>query len=196
MNKTGIWVVALYGLFAIGNLTYAAPDVLEVCTGCHGENGSGAAGDNVPIISGTPAAHLEEALYAYQDGARQCVEEPIMCEEAAGLSATDIVELAEHFSAMSRIQAGEQPDAALVEIGERLHTEHCAKCHVLPDDENAEYALGIPLQGQRSAYLKLTFDAYQSGDRETLVPEMARKLELLSADDIDALINYYSSYQL
>lgn len=119
-----------------------------------------------------------------------------MCETAANLSETEIVDLAEHFSAMGRISAGEARDEALVVIGERLHTEHCAKCHVLPGDEEVEDAIGIPLQGQRSAYLKLAFQSYLSGDRETLVPEMAEKLELLDASDIDALIKYYSSYEL
>lgn len=97
---------------------------------------------------------------------------------------------------MDRVPAGEVPDATLAKTGERIHTEHCAECHLLPDDENVENAPSIPLHGQRSAYLKLAFEAYLSGDRETLAPGMEEKLGLLDASDIEALINYYASYQL
>lgn len=197
MNKQSeiSWAFALFSLVALCSVAGAAPAQLAVCAECHGADGSGAGLNNVPILAGTPAAHLEEALYAYQDGARRCVEEPVMCETAATLSEADVVELAGYFASMKRIWAREAADETLAKTGERIHAEHCAKCHVLPDDKDAEYALGIPLHGQRSAYLKIAFVAYLSGDRETLVPEMADKLELLNADDVDALINYYSSYQ-
>lgn len=187
--------LALCALLALGSVAGAAPARLVVCVECHGADGSGAGLVNVPILAGTPAAHLEEALYAYQDGARRCGEDPAMCEIAATLSEAEVLELAEYFAAMKRISAGEAADPTFASAGERIHGEHCAKCHVLPDDKDAENALGIPLHGQRSAYLKLAFVAYLSGDRETLVPEMAEKLELLNSDDIDALINYYSSYR-
>jgi len=186
-------LLILYGLLATGHFTIAAD--LAVCASCHGADGSGAGFDHVPILAGTPAAHLEEALYAYQDGARRCAEEPVMCDTVATMSEAEVVEFAEHFSGMRRILAGETLNAALAETGKRIHAEHCTRCHILPGSKNAEYALGIPLHGQRSAYLKLAFDSYLSGDRETLVPGMAEKLRLLDADDIDALISYYASYQ-
>jgi cytochrome c553 len=118
-----------------------------------------------------------------------------MCEVAGSLSESDVVELAEHFAAMKRISAGEAPVAELVRAGERIHAEHCAKCHVLPDDADVENALGIPLHGQRPAYLKMALEAYLDGDRQTLVPAMAEQLAQLDDDDVGALINYYSSYQ-
>lgn len=168
--------------------------MVEVCSACHAADGSGVGFEFVPIIAGTPASHIEEALYAYQDGARRCVGVPVMCEAAALLSDADIAELAEHYSAMPRISSGEAFDATLAENGKAFHEEHCAKCHVLPDDENVEDALGIPLHGQRSAYLRMALGAYMTGDRETLIPAMAEKLKLLDADTIDALVNYYASY--
>ena len=182
-------------LLLLGRVASAAPAVLGVCAECHGADGSGAGLSNVPILAGTPAAHIEEALYAYQDGARRCGDQPAMCEIAASLSEDEVVELAEHFAAMKRIWANEVADPVVAKTGERIHEEHCAKCHVLPDDEDAENALGIPLHGQRSDYLKIALVAYLSGARETLVPGMAEKLELLDADDVDALIIYYAGYQ-
>jgi len=118
-----------------------------------------------------------------------------MCEAVAALKEAEIKELAEHYSKMSRISSGEEFDARLAQVGQLIHDEHCARCHVPPDDEDAESALGIPLHGQRAAYLRLALGAYFSGDRDTLVPVMAEKLEELDADKIEALVNYYASYR-
>lgn len=190
-----IRTLTLAGLVMIASLANAEPEKLQLCAACHGEDGSGAGLPYVPIIAGTSAAHLEEALYAYQDGARNCVGVPVMCDAVAQLTEAEIVELAEYFSSMPRVSSNEEFDARLAQVGKLIHDEHCARCHVLPDDEDVEFALGIPLHGQRSAYLRLAFGAYFSGDRHTLVPVMAEKLEALDADTIDALINYYASYR-
>lgn len=197
MNISNLTFVtlALSGLVAIGNMAHAEPATIEVCSSCHGADGSGAGLENVPIIAGTPAAHLEEALYAYKDGARRCVVGPAMCETKATLSGAEIIEFAEHYAAMSRISSGEDFDAILAASGEQLHEKHCAKCHLSPDDEDIEFALGIPLHGQRSAYLRVALDAYLTGERDTLVPAMAARLNVLDDADIDALINYYASYR-
>ncbi len=190
-----IGALVLGALFAVGGIAHAEPAQLKVCAACHGEDGSGAGFAYVPIIAGTPASHLEEALFAYLDGARRCVGMPVMCEIVAALNESDVEELAEHFSKMNRISSGEEFDARLAQVGQLIHNEHCAQCHVLPTDEDVESALGIPLHGQRAAYLRLALGAYFSGDRDTLVPIMAEKLEQLDADKIDALVNYYSSYR-
>jgi sulfide dehydrogenase cytochrome subunit len=194
INRLSILALALSGLI-FGGIAYAEPAKLEVCAGCHGEDGSGAGLSYVPIIAGTPAAHLEEALFAYLDGARRCVGVPVMCETVASLSESEIEELAGHYAKMDRISSGEDFNARLAKVGELIHQENCAKCHVSPDDENVQFALGIPLHGQRAAYLRLALGAYFSGDRDTLVPVMAEKLEELDADKIEALVNYYASYR-
>lgn len=193
--KQLIGTLALTCLNAIGIPAHAAPGVVVACGECHGADGSGAGFEHVPILAGTPAAHLEEALFAYQDGARRCVEEAAMCELVATLSEADVEELAEYFGAMKRVFAGEARDATLAAAGERIHEEQCAICHVLPDDESVDSALGIPLHGQHSAYLRIALNAYLAGVRETLVPAMAEKIRQLDADDIESLINYYASYQ-
>ena len=191
----GITALVLGVLFSISGIARAEPAQLEVCAACHGEDGSGAGFTYVPIIAGTPAAHLEEALFAYLDGARRCVGVPVMCEVVVALNEAEIEELAEHYSKMSRISSGEEFNARLAQVGQLIHNEHCAQCHVAPDDEDVKLALGIPLHGQRAAYLRLALGAYFSGDRDTLVPVMAEKLEQLDADKIEALVNYYASYR-
>lgn len=195
INKLGFCALALSGLLLSANLAFAEPENLQVCAACHGQDGSGAGFPYVPIIAGTPAAHLEEALFAYQDGARRCVGVPVMCDAVAPLSEDAIVELAEYYSAMPRLSSEEKFDSRLAEVGKLIHDEQCAQCHVLPDDENVDTALGIPLNGQRSDYLRLALGAYFTGDRETLVPLMADKLRELDPGKIQALIHYYASYK-
>jgi len=194
INRLSILALALSGLI-FGGIVSAEPAKLEICVACHGEDGSGAGFAYVPIIAGTPAAHLEEALFAYLDGARRCVGVPVMCETVASLSESEIEELADHYAKMNRISSGEEFNTRLAQVGELIHEEHCAICHVLPSHEDVESALGIPLHGQRAAYLRLALGAYFSGDRDTLVPVMAEKLEQLDADKIEALVNYYASYR-
>ena len=171
-----------------------APDKIDLCATCHGDDGSGVGIPYVPIIAGTPAPHLEEAIYAYRDGARRCVGVPVMCDTIDFLNEDDIVELAEHYAAMPRISSEEPYDERLAAVGKLIHDEQCAQCHVSPDDEDVESALGIPLHGQKSAYLRLALGAYLTGDRDTLVPLMADKLRTLDPGKIQALVNYYASY--
>ena len=40
--------------------------VVGICVVCHGEDGSAPEFADVPIIAGTPAEHIEEAIYSYQ----------------------------------------------------------------------------------------------------------------------------------
>ena len=195
ISKLGLCVVALISLLAVTGMTRAEPAKLPVCAACHGQDGSGTGFPYVPIIAGTPAAHLEEALFAYQDGARRCVGVPVMCETIAPLSEGEIVELAAYYGAMPRISSGEEFNSRLAQVGKLIHDDLCAVCHVLPEDENADTALGIPLNGQRSAYLRLALGAYLTGDRQTLVPVMADKLRELDPGKVQALVNYYASYR-
>jgi cytochrome c553 len=181
-------------LIAAG-LAGAEPENLEICSSCHGEDGTGAGYDNVPIIAGTPASHLEEAMFAYKDGARRCVEEQLMCEVIDELTDAEITEFADYYGAMQRAPSGEDFDLTLALNGGQIHEQLCAQCHVYPEDEDVGSALGIPLHAQRSDYLRLAFDAYRNGDRSTLIPAMADNLKLLDDDDIEALIHYYVSYR-
>lgn len=172
----------------------AEPAVLGVCKACHGADGSGMGKRYVPIISGIPAAHIEEALYAYIDGARQCTVEPAMCSAAALLSDDDISQLAQHYSALPRYSHATTFNEQLVIKGEEIHRRLCARCHVPPDDPDVGDVLGYPLHGQRADYLEYALGAYLRGTRENLLPEMKEKIEQLRERDVEALVHYYTSY--
>jgi cytochrome c553 len=149
----------------------------------------------VPVIAGMPAEHIEEAIFAYVDGARSCVREPRMCESVAALSESQVTEFAEHYAGMERGSSREEFDKDLAAEGAVLHQRHCAACHLPPDDENVADAVGIPLHGQRSEYLRFAIEAYLAGDRESLLEAMANEIEQLVPGDLGVLVNYYSSYR-
>lgn len=149
----------------------------------------------IPVIAGIPAAHIEEAIYAYVDGARQCVREPRMCETVAALSKSQVSAVADYFSRQVRDYNLEEFDEALAARGAILHDRHCGACHVPPHDEDVAYAIGIPLHGQRPDYIRYAIQTYFVGKREPLLDTMEHEIQQLDPEDFDALVNYYSSYR-
>ena len=186
-------LVVAWPLLAIAPAT-AAPPIVEACKACHAEDGSGVGKQVVPIISGMPAVHIEEALYAYKDGARQCIEEPVMCETADLLTDENVADLAEYYAAIARPSLDEDIDDELAAIGEPVHRKLCARCHLPPDDPDVADVLGPPLHGQRADYLAYAIGAYLSGTRENLLDEMKEKISFLDEGDVEALAHYYGSY--
>ena len=172
----------------------APPAVAAPCLACHDTDGSGVGKAFVPIIAGIPAAHIEEALFAYKDGARNCVIQPAMCEAAAALSDEDIAKVAAWYGSLPRYTHAASFMEDLAARGKAVHDRLCARCHLAPDDPDVQNALGIPLHGQRSDYLRYALASYLDGNREHLLPEMEEKVGELRDGDIDALINYYVSY--
>lgn len=168
---------------------------VDVCIECHGADGMGKSDPTYPVIAGIPAGHIEEALFAYVDGARKCVTEPRMCESVSALSDEEIAGVAAYFSVQVRGPNNEAFDAELAARGERLHERHCRSCHRPPDDAGVADAVGYPLHGQRGDYIRFAIRAYLTGDRETLLRAMAAELSTLDPDDVEALINFYASYR-
>lgn len=174
---------------------FGAASAVEVCIQCHGADGMGKSDPTYPVIAGIPAGHIEEAVFAYVDGARECVTEPRMCEAVSTLSDEEVGEVAAYFSAQVRGPNNEEFDAELAAEGARLHERHCGACHKAPDDKAVADAVGYPLHGQRGNYIRFAIRAYLTGRRETLLATMAQELATLEPADMEALINYYASYR-
>ena len=173
----------------------AAPTFLETCAECHDSNGMGGDDPIVPVIAGIPARHIEEAIYAYVDGARNCVSIPRMCETVAALTESEVTEIAEYYASQERKASLEAFETDLAAEGALLHEKHCSKCHWPPDRDGVENAIGFPLHGQKREYVRFALEAYFSGDREALVQTMADAIQGLRPGDLVALVNYYSSYR-
>jgi sulfide dehydrogenase cytochrome subunit len=118
-----------------------------------------------------------------------------MCETVATLSESEVSALAEYFAGQQRGSPREEFNTDLAAEGAVLHQQHCSTCHLPPDHENAADAVGFPLHGQRSEYLRFAIEAYFAGDREALLDAMADQIRQLQAGDLGALVNYYSSYR-
>lgn len=192
---SGQWLAVLLCLVGPGSATAgSAPDVVGLCVACHAEDGAGVGNMVVPIIAGMPSVHIEEALYAYKDGARDCILLPLMCDTAEDLEDEQIADLAEYYGAMPRMSLDEPYSPAMAAAGKDIHEALCDQCHVPPNDPEVADALGPPLQGQRSVYLRYALHAYLDGSRINLLPAMQEKIELLDDDDVEALVNYYISY--
>ena len=164
------------------------------CADCHGIDGLARENLDAPVIAGMPATHIEEAIYAYRDGARQCRYEPLMCETVLHTSDERIADLAEHYASQRRGPSNEPYDPYLAAKGAQIHAENCAQCHVRPEDPKAADVLGIPLHGQRGVYLRYALQSYKDGRRKNLLDTMDEKLSQVDSDDIEALVNYYASY--
>ena len=190
--STWSYVAVLF--VVLPGIAAAEPALTTGCQDCHGVDGLAAENLDAPVIAGMPAVHIEEAIYAYRDGARQCRYEPLMCETVLHTSDERIADLAEHYAAQPRSSSKEKYDKGLAAKGEQIHANLCGECHLKPDDPESAEALGIPLHGQRSVYLRYALQSYQDGRRENLLDAMAEKLEQVDSDDIEALVNYYASY--
>ena len=196
MSHSRVYLLLVcFALLALPMSVIAAPATVDKCAECHGVDGMGRGRAMVPVIAGIPAGHIEEAIYAYVDGARSCVREPRMCETVTTLSELEVTELAEYFAGLERGSPQEEFNKDLAADGEVLHKQYCSNCHLPPDHENVALAVGIPLHGQRSEYLRFAIEAYFAGDREALVQTMAERIQGLQPGDLGALVNYYSSYR-
>ncbi len=174
----------------------------ENCDGCHGKDGVSTE-PGIPTIAGFSAIFTIDTMLSYQENGRPCAEAKYtsgpnkgtatdMCKVAAEISEGDIEALGDHYAAKKFVPAKQTFDADKAKLGEEIHSASCDKCHEeagsSPDDD-AGY-----LAGQWTPYLKLSFEQFVSGERP-MPKKMKPKMDKLSQDDIDALLNYYASKQ-
>jgi cytochrome c553 len=196
VNKRNTWVTVIATAAWLGFCGAAAADVAEIvksCDGCH--TGSG----DLPAIAGLSEFYQSDQLYFYRDEERPCIDTPDpsgettnMCAVTADLSDDQIDEIAAHYAAMPFVAVKQDFDGTLAASGQQIHDRGCAMCHT-DGGGNAGDDAGI-LAGQSMGYLKMTFDQYRAGEREQPSP-MKSLLDVLSDDDVKALLHYYASQQ-
>ena len=176
--------------------------LIEDCNGCHGDNGVSQWTD-VPTIAGLPEFQHADALYIYQDEARPCRDAEYkqgdtsraaisMCAVAAKLSEDEIDAIAAAYAELPYVKAKQEFDADLAAAGKVLHDEHCDKCHS-DEGTNPEDEAGM-LGGQMMGYLTQSFVDYKAGTRDQ-PKKMQEKIDMLSDEDVTALVHYYGSVQ-
>ena len=92
-------VLVLVGLSApvLAQDAVAGKTKAAVCAACHGAEGVSVIPD-YPNLAGQKVKYLETSIKAYRDGQRK---HAVMSPMAAGLSDTDIQDLAAYFSSLS-----------------------------------------------------------------------------------------------
>lgn len=176
--------------------------LMQGCNDCHGNQGVSQWAD-VPTIAGLAEFVHSDALYIYRDKERPCADsayrqgdtsraETNMCAVAEQLSDDDIDALAAAYSALPYVHAKQEFDAALAEAGKAIHDQSCDRCHS-DAGTNVDDEAGM-LGGQQLGYLRTSFAEFAAGTRDQ--PEkMQEAISQLSADDVEALLNYYASVQ-
>ncbi len=176
--------------------------VVESCANCHGKAGASTETD-MPIIGGYSIEFLSNNLRAYKNKERECPDTKYragskkgtktnMCEMVKNLNDNDIQLVAKYFAKQKFVRAKQKFDPALAAKGKELHDMYCEKCHSEGGTVSKDDA-GMPA-GQWLAYLKQAFDEFNSGKRP-VAKKMKLKMDELNDADIDALINFYASFQ-
>ena len=171
------------------------------CDSCHGPQGVSSESD-VPTIAGQTAAYIQATMRSYQIWGRPCIKSvyrhgdtskrvTTMCKIAEGLDDQQIDALGQHYEAQKFVAARQDFDEAKAATGGDLHEIHCETCHAMGGTIAGR---GPRLAGQWAPYLKAAIRYSSTG--EHLVPRvMEKRLNDFSAEEIDALVNFYASQQ-
>ncbi|MGA7178434.1 MAG: c-type cytochrome [Thiobacillaceae bacterium] len=156
--------------------------IVPGCNGCHKP------GTRMPLIAGQPPDYLRNVMREFRRGSRHS-------EAMKGLFAdyddTLIDAIAQYYASLSWVDAVEQVDATLVKAGSAIHERRCAACHG-SDGRNAE-GLTPRLAGQPIRYIEAKLTSYLD-PRSSQPNEVMRMLvKGLSAEDVQALANFYAS---
>jgi len=170
--------------------------LVQSCEKCHGKDGNSTDPD-VPIIAGFSYEGFLNTMEVFREDYRIALRyqkpgepETVMNEIAKGLSDEEVRSLADYFSQRDFIPARQDVNSALAERGEVIHKKSCEKCH----SDNGAHPVddAAILAGQWTPYLRRQFDNFLSGKRWVPVT-MLRRVRKLSEEDIEALLNFYSS---
>jgi len=154
------------------------------CATCHGAEGVSST-PAWPSLAGQQPVYLVNALKAYKTGAWR---DPVMTEQAKGLSEADANDLAAYYARMSCQTAGSARPASEAAAG-KAKAAVCASCHGAGGiSRNPAWP---NLAGQQEGYLVSALRAYQAGARKDAM--MAGLVKNLSDTDIRQLAAYYAS---
>lgn len=160
----------------------------DTCAGCHGTDGV-SAGPAIPNIAGLSETYLTDTMKAYKSGERYGT---VMGRIAKGYSDEEIALMAGYFASKPAAVTTQKTDATRVAAGEKLYQSNCSKCH----DENGSLAdddAGL-LASQWLPYMQAALADYKSG-RAAMPKKMKKKVEKLSDDELDSLLQFFASQQ-
>jgi cytochrome c553 len=168
------------------------------CAGCHGLEGI-SPHPAWPDLAGQGAFYLYKQLQDYKQGTRQ---NPIMNTQVAALDDPALADLAAFYASLPPPQAatpsetGQTPPQAaeiLAKRGDhRRFIPACDSCHGRRG-QGSLYDTPT-LAGQKPAYVRLTLQAFKSGNRANdLYSRMRLIAQPLNDEEIGQLAHYYGS---
>ena len=162
-------------------------ETIEVCTGCHGDNGLPTQSD-IPIIWGQEFYYLYVQLKDYKAGRR---DSEFMTDIIGDLSKEEMQALAQHFSEKNWPSNGFRANDTDVAIAESAaNAGMCVQCHL----GGYEGSSRVPrLAGQQAAYLESTMLEFKNKIRMNAA---AKGSLLATYDDADigALARFLAGY--
>ncbi|MDK2779210.1 MAG: cytochrome c4 [Pseudomonadota bacterium] len=163
------------------------------CAACHGADGNSLA-PTFPKIAGQGERYLIKQIKDIRDGARTV---PEMAPFVAGLSDTDVEDLAAYFAAQAPTGGGAKEE--LVELGQRIYrggiaekgVPACMACHG-PDGKGLDAAKFPRLAGQHDAYTVKQLTNFSMNQRTNdgdsrMMRDVAYRLH---ATEIEAVASY------
>ena len=168
---------------------------LEVCAGCHGEQGISVAPE-FPHLNGQSGAAIYKQLHDYRTGSRV---NPLMTDIAKALDESVIADVAAYYAGQPKrnpnpATLGELPAGIvrLVELGAPdRHIPPCAACHRPGSGGPIETPI---LTEQGRDYVALELKMYASGQRRNDVYGRMRTVAArLTPAEIDGLAAYYAA---
>lgn len=157
------------------------------CLACHGANGQSQT-PLTPSLGGQPAFFAMTQLFLLRDGRRG---EPVMIEQAKGMSNDDLRAFADAISKLPPpLPPTDKADPLRFERGRALAAQHrCGVCHN-PDFSGREQ---MPrLANQREDYLLKAMREFASGKRLGYGAAMTQELSGLSGADLADLAHFFA----
>jgi sulfide dehydrogenase cytochrome subunit len=191
-------IVFLFCFVWAGNAAKAADvdKLVEKCAICHGP-----ADSRAPSLKGYSEIYFSFAVTQFQKQERPCVaveypsgekkgSQTSMCELARELSEDDIDQLAQYYAELKPVRVQQAFDSALAARGAELHSSKCEECHG-KEGGSPQNSAGV-LGGQRMDYLREQIGFIKDGRRQAS-KKMRNRLDRLTPDEIEALVNYFGS---
>jgi cytochrome c553 len=154
------------------------------CAPCHGAGGH-STDPTVPSLAGQPPIYVEYQLIQFHEGRRK---DERMSPLAAGLTGSDMKDLAAYFAAQPPPPAAPARDAAKAAAGKAVTDRyHCGSCH-MPDFSGQKHI--ARLAAQHEGYLVKTLRGFKDGTRTDIDGMMVESAApLTDADILD--VSYY-----
>ena len=161
------------------------------CTGCHTTEGWGLKGGTVPQIAGQHRSVLIKQLADIRAGNRDAfVMVPYASAESIGGSqaVADVAGYVESLEITTENSKGPGKD---LELGERLYSEHCGRCHGSNGEGDA--AAHVPrIHAQHYNYLVRQFEWIRDGKRRNANREMESQIQSFGEREVSAVLDYVS----